>query len=133
MITDDVIAVKTGYGDCFNKNYRVLNFKTIPCQADKAKELVKLIDDYNNFNGEKVAEIVEKIGGVKVEGSLEAEFEFGREYSPVLYIHLWDFTPSMIEWVKSLLESVEADEIHVVPISTRAKRNGFTKIRAWWD
>lgn len=74
--------VKLGYGDENGGEFHSLNFRTEALNTDIAKEAVMLIKQYNAFEGVKVAEALEQLRGDIM------YYEFGREASPVLYVHL---------------------------------------------
>jgi hypothetical protein len=54
--------------------------------STEACKIVTLIDSYNEFNGEEVAEVIKKIGALWLSTHQQVTFQFGREHSPVLYI-----------------------------------------------
>jgi hypothetical protein len=80
---DQALAfVRLGYGDEHGGEFRSLNFRTEPLNTDIAKEAVLLVQQYNAFEGVKVAEALEQLRGDIM------YYEFGREDSPVLHVHL---------------------------------------------
>ncbi|MBA3547126.1 MAG: hypothetical protein H0T76_11630 [Nannocystis sp.] len=74
--------VKLGYGDEPGGGFHSLNFRTEALNTDVAQEAVMLVEQYNAFAGVKVAEALEQLRGDIM------YYEFGREHSPVLYVHL---------------------------------------------
>jgi hypothetical protein len=84
---DQALAfVKLGYGDELGGEFRSLNFRTEALNFDVAKDAVTLVKQYNGFAGNKVAEALEQLRGDMM------YYEFGREDSPVLYVHLAHWT-----------------------------------------
>lgn len=80
---DQALAfVKLGYGDENGGEFHSLNFRTEALNTDIAKEAIMLVKQYNAFEGMKVAEALEQLRGDIM------YYEFGREDSPVLYVHL---------------------------------------------
>jgi len=59
-----------------------LHLKTRPVGSETAAKLAEAIGPYNRFDPEKVAEVIRRFRG-RVEG-----WEIGREYSPVIYVHI---------------------------------------------
>jgi len=68
-------------------DYASIDFKTSALFIDEACELVQMITKYNAYNGEQVAEVIKKIDELWPSTNQHVTFEFGREYSPVLYIN----------------------------------------------
>jgi len=114
-----------------------LHLRTRRVESETAEELVEAIGGYNEFDPDKVKEVIRRFRG-RVEG-----WEIGREYSPVIYVHLPYWThhregsteisgeripPEEMEKLKrELIEAFRgacADEIEEVSPST---------LRFWWD
>lgn len=98
---------------------RCLQFR-VDC-GGQAPEACRIIESYNAFDGEAVAEALEAI--VEEYGNILETIEVGREYSPVIYIHLdsgaiVDQGPIMVA-----LDALGADEVTYRDHT----------IRAWWD
>ncbi len=79
---DQALAfVKLGYGD-EHGGFGSLNFRTEALNTEVTKAAVMIVEQYNAFEGVKVAEALEQLRGDIT------YYEFGREASPVLYVHL---------------------------------------------
>ena len=74
--------VRLGYGEDHDHEFRSLSFRTEALDTDTAKEAVMLVAQYNAFEGVRVAAAIEQLRGDVT------NYEFGREGSPVLYVHL---------------------------------------------
>lgn len=74
--------VKLGFGDALAGGFGSLNFRTEALSTDVAEDAVMLVAEYNAFVGMKVAGALEQLRGDIM------YYEFGRESSPVLYVHL---------------------------------------------
>jgi hypothetical protein len=61
LMFDNKLFVKLGYGDDYGLGLRSLNFRTDEMDADEASEVVKVVKDYNRFNGEELANIIKEI------------------------------------------------------------------------
>jgi hypothetical protein len=100
--------------------------------------LIKLVKQYNEFEGEKVAAAVLQLRG-KVSG-----IEFGRDGSPVLFIELPYWThqreETLIEGMGTKIEDNENDQF-VAQLKqvfvTELKASEFSargrRIRVWWS
>jgi hypothetical protein len=131
-INDQKLFVKLGYG--LGYNVSSLYFRTNEMLVDEACEIVKLVKDYNEFYGEEVAEVVKKIGKLWPSTHQQVAFQFGREHSPVLYIHFpywksqterFENRDELIRKSLDLLRTCNPDELDEDRIGY-----GF---RAWWD
>ena len=116
--------VKLGFNDCS------VDFKTREVGGKDIGEIIKLVEDYNEFNGKKVAKAIEKI--IKVwDPHKELFFSFGREGSCVLYIDLpyWENDKKEKEQktklTLDLLKETKTDELWI--------EKGSGLVRAWWD
>lgn len=135
--------VALAYGDCQEpqKKCRLLQFRTEPMSdLETAKRLIRLIGPYNEFDPDKVCAAIDKIG------SKVSAFEIGREYSPVIYVHLPCWTNQMIE-NKGVAKSRPLDQLEAATLKTLVKdalqgakpdeldeeSNRSDVIRAWWD
>jgi hypothetical protein len=134
--------VRLVYGDLHGKDTRSLTFKTEALSTDDMKAVLPLVDSYNGFVGAKVSEAIERLRGEI------SNYEFGREGSPVIYVHLPYWTSqqeknaaskgylrreltaaehkALSEKVRAVFKSVDADEIDTVSYSDHV-------IRVWWD
>ncbi len=74
--------VKLGFGDELGGEFRSLDFRTEALSTDIARDAVQLVREYNAFAGVKVAAALEQLRGDIM------YYEFGREASPVLHVHL---------------------------------------------
>ena len=129
--------VAVGYGKG-GEGSRALEFKTDSLTPEEASEVAKVVSSYNEYRGKAVAEAILKLRG-KV-----SSVEFGREFSPVLYVHMpfWThqvagskeisgriFTESEnkanVDFVMSVLKKVKPDELDY--------DSSTNTIRAWWD
>jgi hypothetical protein len=88
-INDQRLFVKLGYG--LGYSFSSFDFRTNEMLVDEACEIVKLVKDYNAFNGDEVAEVIKKIASFWPSTHQQITFQFGREYSPVLYIVVTSF------------------------------------------
>ena len=77
---------------------------------------IGLLKSYNKFIGENAAQIVSAI----LANNAAYRVDFGREYSPVIYVHL---KPGQEANVVSALKALKPDELGV--------SEGV--VRAWWD
>ena len=116
--------IRLGFNDCS------IDFKIREVNGKNIVELVKVVKDYNKFNGKAVAEAIEKI--IKVwDPHKELFFSFGREGSCVLYIDLpyWENDKKEKEQktklTLDLLKETKTDELWI--------EKGSGLVRAWWD
>jgi len=127
------LFVKMGFGlDGFKPTS--LDFRTNQMVADEASEIVKLVDYYNEFKGEQVAKVIKKIGALWPSTHQQVSFEFGREHSPVLYVHFpyWKSQTERFENREELVQrSVDLLKI-CNPDEIGEDYSGFYT-RAWWD
>jgi len=107
--------VMMGYGDLFGIAGRTLNFRTERMGVEDARKIVKIVRSYGEFSGATVARVLGMLA------SRIHAVEFGREYSPVLYVH---YNPDYEQTVLHTLGYAKPDELDVVV-------SGL--IRAWWD
>src|SRR5688500_18283918 len=85
QIDEQKLFVKLGYGLGYNPASP--DFKTNDLLADEACEIVKMVKRFNAYNGEQVAEVNKKVAALWPSTHQHVTFQFGREYSPVLYVH----------------------------------------------
>lgn len=130
--------VRLGFGLNEGQRFQSTSFLTPFLRTPQAAPLIRLVKDYNEFNGERVAAAVEKFRG-RVMG-----LEFGREGSPVLYIDLPYWThqregadtigqgtrisdaenDSLVEELRQVfVDDLKADEFGV----------DGRRVRVWWD
>lgn len=138
---EDALAfVKLGYGDMFGRQFRSLNFNTEELNTDDAQRVIRLVDSYNAFKGEKVAAALTQFRG------RVTSYQFGRERSPVLYINLpyWthqregspkgqgeriddaEFRKLVAELRGIFSGTLACDEFELDPVRKRT-------VRIWWD
>lgn len=128
--------VRIGYG--LEKGFQSTDFLTPRLRTTQAVPLIKLVKQYNEFEGEKVAAAVQQLRG-KVSG-----IEFGRDGSPVLFIELPYWThqreETLTEGMGVKIEDKENDqlvaqlkqvfvaELKASEFSIRGRR-----VRVWWS
>jgi hypothetical protein len=126
--------VAIGYNDaCIN--FHVQFHKS---DFDILTASIKDVTEYNVFQGAKVAAAFEKIKGLLHKAT------FGREGSPVLYLHLedvkWDgntYLPKSLEEtrkevaaIKKAFSSTKPDEFMLM---NEAHTDTVSTVRLWWD
>jgi hypothetical protein len=130
--------VRIAYGLNEGQRFQSTEFLTPRLRTTQAASLVRLVKQYNEFDGVRVAAAIEGLKG-RVSG-----VEFGREGSPVLYIELpyWTHqreaaTPTekgikigdaqneeLVSEIKELfVNQLKADEFSV----------NRRRVRIWWD
>lgn len=128
--------VRIGYGIDKERRFQSTEFLTPRLRSTQAAHLVRLVKQYNNFEGERVASAVTSLRG-RVAG-----VEFGREGSPVLYLELPYWTNQREEatgpGVKiaaaenddfvAELRALFVNELKADEFSARGRR-----VRIWWD
>lgn len=78
--------VKMGYSD--NPKVRVLEFRVLCEDLEDFNDCVKAIGEYNDFNSDTVADILEDIFEGHDLLPSEIRYSIGREYSPVIYLQV---------------------------------------------
>ena len=128
--------VRIGYG--LEKGFQSTDFLTPRLRTIQAVPLIKLVKQYNDFEGEKVAAAVQQLRG-RVSG-----IEFGRDGSPVLFIELPYWThqreETLTESMGTKIEDKENDQF-VAQLKqvfvTELKASEFSvrgrRIRVWWS
>ena len=141
-LRDDAVAfVKLGYGDRFEAEFRSLNFLTDELDTEAAQAAVAVVDQYNAYDGAKVAGALARFKG------RISHYRFGRDQSPVLFIALPHWTGQregapvgergervddkaharMVEELRKIfVDELQADEFGPDPIFNRT-------LRVWWD
>ena len=130
--------VRIGFGLNEKQRFQSTEFLTPRLRTAQATPLIRLVKDYNEFNGERVAAAVEKLRG-RVSG-----VEFGREGSPVLYIELPYWTHQREETVPqgmgTKITDAENDDLvaELRQVFVRElKADEFSvnrrRVRVWWD
>lgn len=128
--------VRIGYG--LEKGFQSTDFLTPRLRTVQAVPLIKLVKQYNEFEGEKVAAAVQSLRG-KVSG-----IEFGRDGSPVLFIELPYWThqreETLTEGMGTKLEDKENDQFvaqlkHIFVTELRASEFSVRgrRVRIWWN
>jgi hypothetical protein len=74
--------VRLGYGDSHDLYVRSLEFRTECLSTGLMQQALRLVPEYNAFEGAKVADGIEKLRGEIM------CWQFGRESSPVLYMQI---------------------------------------------
>lgn len=132
-------AVKVIFGDVFKKPVRMLNARTeetkdIPALA----EAIRLVTSYNNFVGDVVADLLLKAH----ENGLLMGAEFGRESSPVLYLHApyWSNQRTNEKKGMNLAKQLDAREqavkLQSIFANASPDENDIDEhnvVRLWWD
>jgi hypothetical protein len=130
--------VKIGFGLNQNQRFQSTEFLTPRLRVAQAAPLIRLVKEYNEFQGERVASAVEKFRG------RVSAVEFGREGSPVLYFELpyWShqreeatsdaertkISEAENDLLVSELKSLFVTELHADEFSVNGRR-----VRVWWD
>ena len=130
--------VRIGFGLNRNQRFQSTEFLTPRLRTSQAAPLIRMVKQYNEFNGERVATAVVKLHG-RVSG-----VEFGREGSPVLYLELPYWTHQREEADTSgmgvkisdndndvfmaELRQVFVSELKADEFSARGRR-----VRIWWN
>ena len=130
--------VRIGFGLNKDQRFQSTEFLTPRLRTSQAAPLIRLVKQYNDFDGERVAQAVEKLKG-RVSG-----VEFGREGSPVIYLELPYWTNQREEAtsvnVATKISDVEnsafVEELKSV-FESELKADEFTvnrrRVRIWWD
>ena len=128
--------VRIGYGLNELQRFQSTTFLTPRLRTSQAAHLIRLVKQYNDFEGEKVALAVVTLKG-RVSG-----VEFGREGSPVLYVELPYWTHQREEAMGAgvRIDAAENDQF-VAELRTlfleKLKANEFSvrdrRVRIWWD
>ncbi|MGC4077846.1 MAG: hypothetical protein QM702_12635 [Rubrivivax sp.] len=130
--------VRIGYGLPPGQRFQSYEFLTPRLRTRQAAPLVRLVKRYNEFDGERVAEAIEKLRG-RVSG-----VEFGREGSPVIYLDLPYWTHQREESPPDAAQSRIADAEHQRFVGELRRvfveelgADEFTeqrrRVRIWWD
>lgn len=130
--------VKMGFGLNEGQRFQSTEFLTPRLRVAQAAPLIRLVKQYNEFQGEAVAKAVEKFHG-RVSG-----VEFGREGSPVLYFDLpyWSHqreeapfgTPqTKISDSENDLLVAELKQIFVIGLHADEFSVNHRRVRVWWD
>lgn len=150
---DTLAFVRLGYGDSHDLYVRSLDFRTECLSTSLMQQALRLVPEYNAFEGAKIADGIEKLHGEIM------CWQFGREGSPVIYMQIpyWlgqaekacpelhdkeDAQPcprpdndrrlteaestDLTRRAKALFQSLHADEIGFDQIAKNT-------LRIWWD
>lgn len=153
LYRDTLELVRLAYGDSHDLYVRALEFKTECLSTSLMQRAVRLVPEYNAFDGAKIAEAIEKLRGEIM------CWQFGREGSPVIYMQIpyWlsqseracpDLhdkegaqlcekaaddrrltqaeTADLTKRATALFQSLHADEMAFDPIAKNT-------MRIWWD
>jgi hypothetical protein len=130
--------VRLAYGQDRQSGFQSTLFLTPRLRTVQAEQLVRLVGDYNNFNGQKAADALLQLRG-KVSG-----VEFGREGSPVIYIELpfWTHQREETAWsgqgtrISDSESAALVSEIRQLFVN-QLKADEFSvekrRVRIWWD
>jgi hypothetical protein len=130
--------VRIGFGLNKDQRFQSYEFLTPRLRAAQSASLIRLVKQYNDFDGERVAVAVEKLRG-RVSG-----VEFGREGSPVLFIELPHWTHQR-EGADTLVQGTRitdaendrlVEELRQVFVGDlKADEFGVDgrRVRVWWD
>lgn len=128
--------VRIGYRLDQQQRFQSTEFLTPRLRTSQAAQLIRLVKQYNNFEGEKVASAVSDLQG-RVSG-----VEFGRERSPVLYVELphWTHQREETKGPGVKIGTAENDklvaELRIVFLD-QLKADEFSvqdrRVRVWWD
>ena len=130
--------VRLGFGLNEGQRFQSTSFLTPFLRTTQAAPLIRLVKEYNEFDGERVASAVEKLRG-RISG-----LEFGREGSPVLYVELPYWTHQR-EGVETLVKGIRipdaendrlVEELRQVFVDElKADEFGVDgrRVRVWWD
>ncbi|OUC15134.1 MAG: hypothetical protein B0A82_08530 [Alkalinema sp. CACIAM 70d] len=130
--------VKIGFGLNENQRFQSTEFLTPRLRVAQAAPLIRLVKQYNEFQGERVAAAVEKFQG-RVSG-----VEFGREGSPVLYFELPYWSDQREEANSAVARTKISDSENDLLVAelrqsflTELKADEFSvnrrRVRVWWD
>lgn len=130
--------VRLGFGLNEGQRFQSTAFLTSFLRTTQAAPLIRLVKEYNEFNGERVAAAVEKLRG------RNSGVEFGREGSPVLYIELPHWTHQREEADPGVqgtrITDAENDKLveelrQVFVGELKADEFGVDgrRVRVWWD
>ncbi|BDI07279.1 hypothetical protein [Sphaerotilus microaerophilus] len=128
--------VRIGYG--LEKGFQSTGFLTPRLRTVQAVPLIKMVKQYNDFEGERVAAAVQDLRG-KVSG-----VEFGRDGSPVLFIELPYWThqreETMIEGTGVKIDDKDTEQFitHLRKVFVSdLKASEFSvrgrTVRVWWS
>jgi len=134
------LAVKVIYGDLFGLPTRLLVARTEETrEIEELASAIELIESYNEFRGDNVANALRKMH----DEGLIMSAEFGREFSPVLYV-------TIPYWTTQRTKNLDEDERKFSPGERESMRQRIVEIlqeakpdelggyhdwgvRAWWD
>jgi len=115
----------------------LLHFRTNPVDTDTAMELVDIIGVYNNFDPNKVKDVMRAFRG-QVSG-----YEVGREYSPVIYVWLPYWTHQREYSDEHYGERIPEEELKglkrglmvsfKLALADEAQEVSSSILRFWWD
>src|SRR5687768_14366967 len=133
-MTGTKLFVMLGYGEDFGLGVSSLNFTTNGMLINEACDIVRLVKEYNNYEGREVAKVLREISELWPSEHQQVTFRFGREHSPVLYVHFpywksnterFENREELIKKSIDLLKTVHPDELNDDKV-------GF-ETRVWWD
>jgi len=114
-----------------------LHLRTRRVKSETAEQLVEAIGPYNGFDPDKVKEIIRRFRG-RVMG-----WEIGREYSPVIYVHLPYWTHQREDSAEAWGERIPPEEMEelkreLIEAFKEARVDEIEEVvpsvlRFWWD
>jgi hypothetical protein len=130
--------IRIAYGLDKTVGFQSTLFLTPRLRTTQAERLIRMVGDYNNFNGPKVADAVLNLRG-QVSG-----IEFGREGSPVIYIELPYWTHQREETSlpgqgtripESEINKMASEirELFVTQLGADEFSIDRRRVRIWWD
>ncbi len=130
--------IRIGFGLDESVNFQATQMLTPHLRTVQAQELIRMVESYNNFSGKKVADALGKFRGV-VSGVV-----FGREGSPVIYIHLPYWTHQREEAAtqgrgqripeaetRKVIKKLE--EMFIRELAADEFEVDENQVRVWWD
>jgi hypothetical protein len=115
----------------------MLHFRTTPVDSDTAMELVDIIGLYNNFDPDKIKDVMRAFRG-QVSG-----YEIGREYSPVIYVWLPYWTHQREYSEETHGKRIPEEELEglrhslftcfKLALADEASEVAPSRLRFWWD
>ncbi len=119
--SEEEAVIKIGYGDLYDLDVRLLWFRE-RINRNRVRQVLALVPSYGRFRGKKVGKELEAL----IDNHFVDFVYFGREYSPVLYLHLTitEDQSKAREIVEQVMRDRGAQEV---------QDDGLNSIRVWWD
>lgn len=130
--------IRLAFGLEPNSGFQSTFFLTPRLRTVQAAKLIRLVGDYNEFNGTRVADNLLRFRG-RVSG-----IEFGREGSPVIYLELpywthqreevsWDGQGTRISDAESAALVADIKQVFVGDLKADEFSVDKRRVRVWWD